>query len=219
MDEEQLKQMASQLRKPEGEVGIKTGEWMNKGNLHINTDTLNVLNSAGEDSILEVGMGNGFFVNDILKGKSLVTYTGCDFSDVMIEEAERINKEWIIKGQAKFLNADIKVLPFQSEAFNKIFTINTLYFWEDEVAILFELKRVLSANGQLIITIRPKHQMIKYPFTKYGFKMYSKDDLTSLLEANGFVVTVTYENSEPDFELNGEIMKMENLIIVATKPK
>lgn len=217
MDEQALKQIASQLRKPQGEEGIKTGEWMNKGNLRINHDTLKVLQASGEEHILEIGMGNGFFVKNILEDHPQLKYTGCDFSDVMIGQANKINAEWVIKGQATFINADISSLPFQNETFDTLFTINTIYFWENEVAILNELKRVLKPNGKLIITLRPKRQMINYPFTKYGFNMFSKEDLIGLLATNGFVVSEVFENQEPDFELNGEMKKMENLIVIANK--
>ena len=91
-------------------------------------------------------------------------------------------------------------------------TINTIYFWDDARTVLNELKRVLKPGGELIIALRPKHQMINYPFTQYGFKMYSKTDLTDLLNTNGFKIKSSFENHEPEFELHGEIMKMENLM-------
>lgn len=217
MNEEELKEMASQLRKPEGETGIKTGEWMNTGNLHINKDTLKTLNAGKEDTILEIGMGNGFFVNEILQHKPLVKYTGCDFSDVMVWEAEKHNSEWIKKGQAVFLHTNINSLPLENETFDKIFTINTIYFWEDEKNVLAELKRILKPGGIVIIALRPKRQMLHYPFIKYGFNLFSKEDVVLALTKAGFSISEIKENPEPDFEINGEIIKMENLLITALK--
>lgn len=217
MDEQQLQQIAAQLRKPEGEDGIKTAEWMNKGNLCIHKDGLTVLNAETNDNILEIGMGNGFFVKEILSRDSSIKYVGCDFSELMIKEAEKINVDWISKGQAKFILSDVSSLPFNDQLFNKILTINTIYFWEDESKILDEIKRVLWPNGVFTIAFRPKHYTEKYPFIKYGFKQFSKEDVIKLLSGNGFTITNVYENNEPDAEMNGEIMKMENVIIVATK--
>ena len=42
-DEQQLQQIAAQLRKPHGEDGLKTAEWMNKGSLHIHLEPTKVL--------------------------------------------------------------------------------------------------------------------------------------------------------------------------------
>ena len=217
MDEEQLKQIASQLRKPEGEAGIKTGEWMNVGNLQMNKDVLKVLASANKENIFEVGMGNGLFVKEILKNKPLTTYTGCDFSHEMVEEAKKINAPWITREQARFIKANANSLPLGNALFDKIFTVNTVYFWDNESLVFGELRRVLKPNGILILGLRPKHQMLKYPFSKYGFKMFSKEDITNLVESNGFKIKEVFENREPDFDLNEELMKMENMIVVASK--
>jgi len=216
MNETSYQQLAAQLRKPTGESGIQTGEWMNRGNVHINMDTLEILNAMPGDKILEIGMGNGFFVHHIVEKDNSIQYTGADFSEVMIKEAERINKTWINSGQAGFVLADVASLPFTDNSFNKVFTINTIYFWEDAVKTLDEIKRVLQPKGKLIITLRPKRQMKNYPFTKYGFTMYGKEEVERLLNENGFTNIHASEIQEPDFELNGQMVKMESLIVEAT---
>lgn len=213
-EEQQLQQRASQLRKPEGEEGIKTGEWMSKGNVHIIRDTLKALNAATDDNILEIGMGNGFFVNEILQKSGGINYTGCDYSELMIGQSKEINSEWISRGQAKFVLSDLSSLPFKNETFNKILTINTIYFWDDNIKALNEIKRVIRPNGIFIIGFRPKHQTEKYPFTRYGFNQYSKTEVSDLVSKNGFSVVDVIENKEPDFNLNGEMLKMENVVIV-----
>jgi ubiquinone/menaquinone biosynthesis C-methylase UbiE len=217
MDEESLQQLAAQLRQPTGEAGIQTGEWMNRGNVQINLDTLEVLQATAGDNILEIGMGNGFFVHKIIEKDNSIQYTGADFSNVMIKEAQRINMPWINNGQARFVLSDVAALPFDDNSFNKAFTINTIYFWEDAVKVLDEIKRVLQPKGKLIITLRPKRQMKNYPFTKYGFMMFSKEEAEQLLSVNGFTVLCAKEIQEPHFELNGEMVKMESLIVESTR--
>lgn len=215
MDEQKYRNMAAQLRKPEGDDGIKTGEWMNKGNEQINLDTLDVLNADSGDCILEIGMGNGFFVKNILEKHPTITYTGCDFSGTMIAEAKKINADAVAKGRAKFILSAVNSLSVTAKSFNKIFTVNTLYFWEDKSKILNEIKRLLKPNGELIIAIRPKHQMEKYPFTKYGFELFSKEEVIQLLTGNGFTISAIKEIREPDFELENKTVKMENIIFKA----
>lgn len=217
MDEQKLQHLAAQLRQPAGEAGILTGEWMNRGNIQMNLDTLSMLDASAGDNILEIGMGNGFFVKEIVQKHYSIKYTGADFSEVMIAEAKRINAEWVNSGQVNFVLTDVTTMPFKSESFNKVFTINTIYFWEDAVTILAELKRVLQPMGKLLITLRPKRQMINYPFTKYGFTMYSKEEVEQLLIKNGFSILRSVEIQEPDFELNGEMVKMESMVVTAIK--
>ena len=217
MEEDQLKQMAAQLRQPNGEYAIQVGVKMNEGNLQMNRDTLRVVNPGDGEKLLEIGMGNGGFVKGITENKPLLTYTGCDLSQEMVEEANRINADLVDKGQVVFVHANATSLPLGNETFDKIFTANTIYFWDDETIVLKELKRVLKPEGKLILSLRPRHQMEKYPFTKYGFNMFSKQEICDLLESNGFKPEKIFENNEPEFELNGEVLKMENLIVVASK--
>ena len=209
--------MAAQLRKPSGEEGMKTAEWMANGNVHIIHDAMKILNAEADDNILEIGMANGFYVNEILDKFAGIQYTGCDFSPIMVDAAKKLNADAVATGRAKFILADIISLPFESNTFNKVFTVNTIYFWDDETAALKEIRRILQPNGQFIIVFRPKHQSEKYPFTKYGFNQFTKADVTALLSANGFMVTGNYENTEPDFDLKGQIINMENVVVAGRK--
>jgi len=217
MDEETLKSIAEQLRKPVGEYALKVGEKMNEGNLHINLYTIEALKLAPNNNILEIGMGNGFFVKDILSANEFIRYTGCDFSEVMVDEASKINEEYVKAGTAKFYLANAEQLPFNDEEFDKVFTVNTIYFWTDPSLVLSEIKRVLKPKGQVIISIRPKAVMQYYPFVKYGFEMFNKEELTDLLRQNDFNITDIIEREEPEQEIAGEKMSVETLIVCAEK--
>jgi ubiquinone/menaquinone biosynthesis C-methylase UbiE len=217
MDEETLKAIADQLRQPTGEYAIQVGEKMNEGNLHINLNTFEAIELAAGDNILEIGMGNGFFVKNILSTDNTLRYTGCDFSEIMVDEACKKNEIFIASGQAQFYLADAKDLPFEKETFDKVFSINTIYFWENPQIVLAEIWRVLKPKGQVTISLRPKSIMEHYPFVKYGFKMFAKEDLKELMSKNNFTVVDIIEKEEPEIELNGELTKTATLLIRAEK--
>ena len=101
-----LKTVAEQLRKPHGALGKQAGEMMNKGNALMNLVAIEQLEINTNDNILEIGMGNGFFVRHILANDNNVQYDGCDFSDLMVEEAIIRNEDYVGKGQARFTWAD-----------------------------------------------------------------------------------------------------------------
>ncbi|MBK9556821.1 MAG: class I SAM-dependent methyltransferase [Bacteroidetes bacterium] len=115
-----------------------------------------------------------------------ITYVGCDFSEKMVEESTKNNAQLIADGKVAFHFANAAKLPLHDAAVNKIFTINTLYFWDNPADVLRELHRVLQPKGQLTITIRPKEIMQHYPFVKYGFTLYAKEDVVDLLNNNHF---------------------------------
>jgi ubiquinone/menaquinone biosynthesis C-methylase UbiE len=217
MNDDILKSIAAQLRKPHGEYASQVGKNMNVGNKIINQHTIEALKLKAHDNVLEIGMGNGFFVKDILAAGKDIMYAGCDFSEIMVQEASAQNEMFVKAGKANFIVAGADNLPFENAVFDKVFTINTIYFWEDQQNVLSELGRVLKSTGQLIISVRPKSVMQTYPFVKYGFNMFDKDDLVKLLSDNNFHVTEVIEKKEPDQEISGEKIKVETLIVCANK--
>ncbi|OUS01034.1 SAM-dependent methyltransferase [Flavobacteriales bacterium 33_180_T64] len=217
MDEKTLRTIAGQLRQPSGNYAIQVGKKMNEGNLHINLNTFKALNLTKRDHILEIGMGNGFFVENILSSDNSIKYTGCDFSEIMVVEARKQNNVFITNGQARFCKANANDLPFDSEFFDKVFSINTIYFWDNPKIVLSEIWRVLKPGGQITISVRPKSIMEHYPFVKYGFKMFTKEDLAELISKNNFKVIDILEKNEPEVEINGELIKTSTLLIKAKK--
>ncbi len=217
MDEKTLESIAGQLRQPTGENAIQVGEKMNAGNLHINLNTIEALNLVTGDHILEIGMGNGYFVKNIFAVNNAINYTGCDYSEIMVEEARKHNEAFITSGQVQFYLADAHNLPFDRETFDKVFSINTIYFWENIPLVLSEIWKVLKPKGQITIAVRPKSIMEHYPFVKYGFAMFTKDDLSVLLSNNNFKVSDMLEKDEPEVEMNGEKTQTATLLVSAEK--
>jgi ubiquinone/menaquinone biosynthesis C-methylase UbiE len=217
MTEEQLKAIANQLRQPEGEFGIQAGKKMNEGNALINRCMIDLLKPIAGEVLLEVGMGNGYFVPEVLKTADSLTYIGCDFSEVMVKEAAVQNENIVKEGNAKFYLAPADQLPVDDLSIDKIFTLNTIYFWSDAKAVFDEFRRVLKPGGKIFIGIRPKSVMENYAFTQFGFEMYEKEDLINLIETNDFHVETAFENDEPEQEIGGKKLKVASLIVAAIK--
>ncbi|MDF2456350.1 MAG: SAM-dependent methyltransferase [Cytophagaceae bacterium] len=215
MDKEFLQQLAQQLRKPDGDMGKKVGENMNASNALMNTFTLQEMGIQPNDTILEIGMGNGFFIKDIVGDDDSITYYGCDYSELMISEATALNKLYIETGQVKFFLTSADKLPFQSHSIDKVFTINTIYFWSNPSVELTEIHRVLKQGGKFFLTVRSKSTMENIPVTQFGFKIYDQHLLRDLLETSGFKVHQVIEKQEPDMEFNGNTVKVSTWIFCA----
>jgi len=219
MNEETLKLIAGQLRRPHGEQAVDVGEKMNESNRLINLHAIGALRLGVGNHILEIGMGNGAFVKNILAFDGSIKYTGCDFSEEMIDEAQKRNEVFIKNNRAQFCLSCADKLPFGPETFDNVFSVNTIYFWEDQQRVLSEVHRVLKPKGQLLIAIRPKSVMQHYPFVKFGFNVFAKDDVVGLLSANNFSVQEIREKIEPEQDINGEKFKVESLLVSAEKRK
>jgi ubiquinone/menaquinone biosynthesis C-methylase UbiE len=179
MNDSDLKNFAEQLKRPSGRLGVNVAKAMNKDNFLINQNTIENLDLENNNYILEIGMGNGFFVKDIFKKNSSVNYVGCDFSEAMVKKAINLNEIFVKNRQAFFVLSNAESLPFPNLTFDKVFSVHTIYFWNKPSMILSEIHRVLKINGELIIAIRPKSIMEQYPYTQFGFSLYERYSVNS----------------------------------------
>lgn len=214
-----MKEISAQLRKPSGELGIEVAQKMNESNLQMNLTTIRALNVQDEDTVLEIGMGNGFFAKEVISLATNVKYIGCDYSQDMIDLAHSINQEYIETKVVSFQLAEAHQLPLKDSSINVLFTVNTLYFWHDITAIFNEIKRVLTPDGQFVIAIRPEHCLKEYPSTRFNFEYFNSEEVSELLQSNGFKINKVINKKEPEIEISQKKITPEFLIISASKSK
>jgi len=203
------KELASQLRHPHGEMGKEVGLEMNKGNVHICLNSYKLLRVSKGHNILEIGMGNGFFVKDLLRMEDDLHYTGADFSEEMVMDAKKSNIDLINSGRVIFEKASIEKLPFADAAFDRITTTNTIYFWPNPVESATELLRVLKPGGMLLVAYRTKSCMDQMAFSEFGFSKYDPSGVEGLLEQAGYTDLETQTIEEPELEFDGIVHRMK----------
>lgn len=210
--------VAAQLRQPNGDFAKEIGKRMNLSNQQIHQFTFEELSLHPQQEILEIGMGNGHFVHELFNRCPEIIYTGIDYSKEMVVASRNNNVELCRQNKAQFLHCAIDDLPYSEPIYDRIFTINTLYFWSQPDTTLTTIKRLLKTEGLLTIAIRPKHIMEHHPFTEYGFTLYSKEDVCKLLEKNSFEISRVIEKKEtPATGISDEALTFESLIITAKK--
>ncbi|GAA3975684.1 class I SAM-dependent methyltransferase [Pedobacter ginsengiterrae] len=193
---EHLKEIARQLSCPDGEHGVKTGEMMNISNIGMTRSAVEALLLKPNDVILELGHGNAAHIADIFNKAENLTYFGADISKTIIAEAEKNNASFITNKQASFFLTNGTTLPFEDDYFDKIFTVNTIYFWQNPIQYLEEIKRVLKYNGMLIIAFADKSFMETLPFTKFGFELYDELKAHKVLKDSGFEIIKSTQKHE-----------------------
>ncbi|WP_312394679.1 class I SAM-dependent methyltransferase [Chryseobacterium sp.] len=184
MDKENLKILAQNLANPQGEKGIEIGEMMNATNIGMTLESIKTLLIEDDETVLEIGHGNAAHVKSILNKAQNVKYTGIDISETMHNEAKRLNEEF--KNQADFVLYEGSKLPFEDKIFDKIFTVNTVYFWEKPIEYLNEIYRVLKDNGTFVLTFGQRNFMEKLPFTEYDFTLYNTDEMEETVSKSHF---------------------------------
>lgn len=184
MEKDELKILAQNLANPQGEKGIEIGEMMNATNISMTLESIKTLLIEDDEHILEIGHGNAGHLKNILSRAQNLKYTGVDISETMYNEARKLNKDF--ESQADFVLYEGKKLPFEDKTFDKIFTVNTVYFWEEPVEFLNEIHRVLKKDGAFVLTFGQKKFMETLPFTEYDFTMYSNSEMEQLVSKSHF---------------------------------
>lgn len=210
-----VEQIAAQLRKPHGSAAIEVAEFMNKGNVLLNRNTINEIEIKPNCHVLELGMGNGKFIPELFGKLPDMRYTGCDYSEEMVRAATEINQSYVTRKSASFICCDAENIPLEDDAVDVIFTVNTIYFWKDVDAVLTEFKRLLKPGGQLLIGLRPKQLMKNYAFVPYGFNLFSSEDVEGHLAGHNFKEIFSITKDEPDFVTKERIFKVESLVVKA----
>ncbi|RZK58350.1 MAG: methyltransferase domain-containing protein [Pedobacter sp.] len=212
LTEEQLKALAQQLGKPDGEHGINVANMMHDSNIGMTRSTYNALNLTKNDTILELGHGNGKHITEILSIADGITYSGLEISDLMKTEAE----SQALKNTSFTLYNGI-IIPFEAEVFKKAMTVNTIYFWQEPVKLFNEVYRVLKTKGILTIGFAHKQFMETLPFTQHGFNLYDDDKLANLVAQTNFTLVSIIQYKEQVRSKADEMV--ERVYAVATLQK
>jgi len=134
-------------------------------------------NNFRSGSILDIGSGSGLYASMLINAFPDSTVTGLDYSELMIDYADKFIKEKELNHKVSFTKGDMMNIPFDDNSFDVITSINTLHFATDLVAAMNEMQRVLKKDGMIAVTdIRTcLLSLFVSPFSvTYSFKEFRK---------------------------------------------
>ena len=186
MTEEQLRQIAGQLRNPHGEGGLKMADVMHESNIAMTVAAIDAMDLQNNDRVLEIGHGNCAHLELVFAKAQSIQYNGLDISELMTDTAKSAHAKRVQEGSAGFTTYNGHILPYDTGSFDKIFTVNTIYFWAEPVSFLREIHRVMKPDGRLCIAFGQKAYMKNLPFTSFGFQLYDDRKIKTLIKNSGF---------------------------------
>lgn len=191
------KKLIINARKPEGELGSKLLDRMNKSHENLARWGVSHLDIKNIDVILDIGCGGGVnvkkFAEIALNGKVY----GIDYSDVSVEKSSELNKLAIEEGKVEIIQGSVSELPFDNETFDLVTGFETVYFWPNFIEDLKEVNRVLKPNGVIFICNEAVGdedilEKMKEHIELLDMKVFSEKDLQSALTATGFTNISTF---------------------------
>ena len=178
---------SSQARKPTGFIGryVMTTIF-NKGNADLNSFVKEVLDLKRGDRVLEIGFGPGKLVSEMAEVATEGVVEGIDFSEAMLKQASKVNKRHISNDKVRLQIGECSTLPYENELFDKLCSVNTIYFWKEPEKYFSEMFRVIKPEGKIVIGFRDEKQMSNLNLSEDIFSTYSLDDVVNFLSDSGF---------------------------------
>ena len=132
----------------------------------------------------------------------------------MVAAARARNLNAVRQGRVDLRYGQVGDLPFDDAAFDKAFSIHSIYFWPDPQRGLQEIHRVLRPEGQLILTFLPKEKWhppgSPLPVGTPECTPYSGMELEELLRENGFTNVFIKADSNADAPSNYSAIAMKS---------
>ena len=88
--------------------------------------------------------------------------------------------------RAEFRQDNVESLPFEKATFDKVCTVNTVYFWTSLDAGFTEVYRVLKPKGRIAVGFLPKERMDRMGMPKDIFTTRTSNDVIKALTKAGF---------------------------------
>lgn len=184
-----LHQMEDRLRLEFNEwARAGRGEIMERGHRPVGEQAIERMRIPEDACVLDVGCGSGWATRLLADRAKRGRVVGVDISDEMIRIARGSSVAFT---NAEFQIAGAESLPFADDHFTHAFSMESIYYYDDVVAALKEIQRVLASGGLFVAVVdlyqenEPSHQWIeklKVPVHLFGITQYH-----SLFEAAGFV--------------------------------
>ena len=164
------------------------GESMETGHKPMGAQAINQMNISPDARVLDLGCGSGWATRLMAKKASNGRVIGIDISDEMVRVAEEASASFT---NIEFHVGSVERLPFGNDEFTHAFSMESLYYYEDMLAALREIHRVLDHRGLFVTVVdlyqenAASHQWIE--MLNVPVHLLSISDYRSLFQQAGFV--------------------------------
>jgi arsenite methyltransferase len=181
--------LRSQLGKPSGLFGSWiVAPMLNFANTGLVSTTVELLEPKPDDAVLDIGFGGGASLWAMARKLPHGKITGVDYSHDMVDNATRLIQQKRLRSRVSVRWGDVADLPFRAGTFDRIITINSLYYWPDLMAGLREMARVLKRHGRVAVGFHSPQGLRPFTSGWDNFVLYEPQELADLMPDAGFEV-------------------------------
>jgi ubiquinone/menaquinone biosynthesis C-methylase UbiE len=163
------------------------GDEMEGHHSDITEQTLALMNIEPADRILDLGCGTGWASRRMARIVSEGEVVGLDVADEMLRRAEQASSAF---RNVRYAWGSAENIPEADNAFSKVLSVESFYYYADQGKALDELRRVMSPRAKLFILInlyKDNHYSLRWQTElKVPVQALSEMEYKGLLEEHGF---------------------------------
>ena len=175
------KYVSSQFKNPRGFGGVIISIIQNVLNRAMYNDAATIVSLKHDDRVLDIGYGNGYLL-------------------------QILYKKQVVDNHLHLSVGDCCSLPYEESTFDAVTSINTIYFWNDTVKGLSEIRRTLKNGKSFYNIVYTKEYLDTIKYTQIGYKKFELNELKEYGKQAGF------ENVETKKIMNGK-----GFVVIYTK--
>ncbi|MCY7807944.1 class I SAM-dependent methyltransferase [Bacillus spizizenii] len=185
--------LSKKFSKPKGVFGMIAGYIMAAENKTLNQWTIDQLGITRGDSILEVGFGPGYCMQQMLKRERDIHLHGIDVSEAMLKLAARRVKS----KEVRLIQGSVETFPLTASFYDKVISVNNYTIWNDQEKGMKQIYQVLKPGGKAAITMQPREADASPEKTKSFGKQMIAD-----FKAAGFEdIELQFKNIKPELSV------------------
>jgi ubiquinone/menaquinone biosynthesis C-methylase UbiE len=192
-----------QFAQPHGKLGVFFAGLMNRGNAVINAHAVEALRIRDGDRVLDVGFGGAATLEKLLREGRVSFAGGVDPSPEVVRAAEARLAPWIADGRLEVRLGTAEAIPWPEASFDRVLSVNSIYYWSDPLQGARELYRVLRPGGAAVLALRDKAAIDKMGIERFGYRALGEVEVTKLLEQAGFSAV---ESSSREDKVRGGVV-------------
>ncbi|APH67346.1 Erythromycin 3''-O-methyltransferase [Bacillus subtilis] len=188
-----INMLSKKFSRPKGVIGMIAGYIMAAENQTLNQWTIDQLGITHGDSILEVGFGPGYCMQQMLNREKDIRLDGIDVSEAMLKLAARRVKT----REVRLIQGSVETFPLNASFYDKVISVNNYTIWNDQTKGMKQIFRALKPGGKAAITMQPREADASPEKTKSFGKQMIAD-----FKAAGFQdIELQFKNMKPELSV------------------
>lgn len=163
------------------------GDEMEGHHSDITEQTLALMDIQPADRILDLGCGTGWASRRMARIATAGEIVGLDVANEMLRRAEQASSAF---KNVRYAWGSAEKIPEADNAFNKVLSVESFYYYADQGKALDELHRVMAPGAKLFILInlyKDNHYSLRWQAElKVPVQALSEAEYKALLEKHGF---------------------------------